>query len=113
LGSGFRATRLPTSVEVTTNVKIANTWRNDSKTKAGSKLFVVVRGVVPEGRLQSLDGKDRGVLPPVRDRDLRDAIRSRAVALLDTDKRRTTWEYLASNEDQFTIDSLLMFAAVL
>ena len=113
LGSGLRNGRTPSGIEVTTSVKIANTWRNDEITRRGSKLFVVVRGVVAEGRLQSLDGKDRGVLVPVRDKDLREAIRIRASGLLETDKRSAAWSYFTRNEDLATIDSLLHFASIL
>lgn len=111
LGSKAKPIKSSNGVEVTTSAKIANTWRNDAATREGKKLFAIVLGVVTEGRLHSLNGKDRGVLVPVSDRDLRNVIRDKAISLLNTEKRKALWSYLARNDDAFTVDALLQFAA--
>jgi hypothetical protein len=110
LGGSPKTPKMPKGCDVTTSATTTNAWRNDAKTRDGMKTFAVVLGVVREGRLLSLDGRGSGVFIPVGDKDLRSAIKDRAISLLVSKKRTAFWTFAAEN-DAFSVDALLAFAA--
>ncbi|MBF0305005.1 MAG: ATP-binding protein [Alphaproteobacteria bacterium] len=93
------------TVEVTYSQTLANTWRNDDEAKKGKRLVVLIMGAV--SKLRSL----QSALPDVTDEDLRAVIKDRALALLDSPKRRAFWTYLEKASDIFTVGSLIDFVA--
>lgn len=110
LGGSPKVPKVPKGCDVTTSASTANEWRNDAKTLAGMKTFALVLGVVREGRLLSLDGRGSGVFIPVSDKDLRATLKDRVVSLLTTKKRNALWSFATEN-DNFSVDALLSFAA--
>ena len=105
LGGSPKKPKMPKGCDVTTFVKVANIWRNDPEARGGMKTFAIVLGVVPEGRLKSLED----VFIPVGDKDLRDTIKDKAIAPLESKKRSAFWTFAAAN-DAFSVDALLEFA---
>lgn len=92
--------------EITYSETKANQWRNDAEATRGKKLIVLVRGSV--SKLKSL----QSALPVISGDGLRPLIRDRALSWLETQSRTTFWDYLTKSSDQFTVETLISFAAL-
>jgi len=90
---GPKSVRGGKRVEVTTDVLIANQWRNDAAKPSGMPLITLVVGQAP--KLSSL----RSAVPHIGPSEVREAIVERAVTLLDTPERRSFWKALAARPD--------------